>query len=131
MKTFKKSSMAIITTLVLGLLPALPAAAQTAPETTAARKYSVQVSQAESGGQDSPMKFTVTQKTGTDNEEVIITLVKDPKAKAEPEKAMRISPRQNTMSRPLRVRQSMSGRHLIISDDTYGGAGCENSGYRG
>ena len=86
MKTLKKSSMAIITTLVLGLLPALPAAAQTAPETTAARKYSVQVSQAESGGQDSPMKFTVTQKTGTDNEEVIITLVKDPKAKAEPEK---------------------------------------------
>ena len=81
MKTLKKSSMAIITTLVLGLLPALPA-----PETTAARKYSVQVSQAESGGQDSPMKFTVTQKTGTDNEEVIITLVKDPKAKAEPEK---------------------------------------------
>ena len=86
MKTLKKSSMAIITTLVLGLLPALPAAAQTAPETTAARKYSVQVSQAERGGQDSPMKFTVTQKTGTDNEEVIITLVKDPKAKAEPEK---------------------------------------------
>ena len=85
MKTLKKSSTAIITTLVLGLLPALPAAAQTAPETTAARKYSVQVSQAESGGQDSPMKFTVTQKTGTDNEEVI-TLVKDPKAKAEPEK---------------------------------------------
>ena len=128
MKTFKKSSTAIITTLVLGLLPALPAAAQTAPETTAARKYSVQVSQAESGGQDSPMKFTVTQKTGTDNEEVIITLVKDPKAKAEPEKGHAYI---STMSRPLRVRQSMSGRHLIISDDTYGGAGCENSGYRG
>ena len=72
MKTLKKSSTAIITTLVLGLLPALPAAAQTAPETTAARKDSVQVFQAERGGQDSPMKFTVTQKTGTDNEEVII-----------------------------------------------------------
>ena len=91
MKTFKKNSTAIITTLVLGLLPAFPAAAQTAPETTAARKYSVQVSQAESGGQDSPMKFTVTQKSGTDNEGVIITLVKDPKAKAEPEKGHALS----------------------------------------
>ena len=77
------------------------------------------------------MKFTVTQKTGTDNEEVIITLVKDPKAKAEPEKGHAYISTSEYDVTTAKSKAVNVGRHLIISDDTYGGAGCENSGYRG
>lgn len=85
MRTCKKSSTAIITTLALGLLPALPAAAQEAP---AAQTYSMKASQAakaESGKPGVPMRFTVVKKLGADNEGVVITWVEDSEAKADPE----------------------------------------------
>lgn len=85
MSTFKKSSTAIITTLVLGLIPALPAAAQTALAAPAAQTYTVQVSQAdqtESGEPGALMKLTVVQKPGTGNEDVEITWAEDSEAKA-------------------------------------------------
>lgn len=88
MRTFQKSSTAIITTLALGLLPALPAAAQTAQAAPDAQTYAVKVSQAaktESGEPGAPMKLTVVQKPGAGNEDVVITWVEDSAAKADPE----------------------------------------------
>ena len=86
MRTFKKSSTAIITTLALGLILALPAAAQTALAAPAAQTYTVQVSQAdqtESGEPGTTMKFTVVQKPGAEKE--IITWVEKTEAEADPE----------------------------------------------
>ena len=88
MKRFTKSSITVSATFALGIMMALPAAAQPVQTETARQaSYSVEVVQAPGTGNAStkmPMTFTVEQKPGTGD--VVITWIEDSREKAKMEK---------------------------------------------
>lgn len=86
MRRFRKSSTAVFTFLALGLMPVLPAAAQTMQGIpTGESTYTVRSSGTSQTGNDSadmPITITVEQKPGMEAEDFIITWKEDPRAKA-------------------------------------------------
>lgn len=86
MTRLKKGSATAMMILALGLIPALPAAAQTVQSAPATQSCTVEVDPTHKTGNESPdasMAFIVVQKPGGGSENVIVTWKKDPQVKEE------------------------------------------------